>query len=184
MRHDGAFCVAGCSNATFAVAQFEPNGVLDTGFNSVGYNYTDLVGTQDCAMDVKYTDDGVVLAGYVLVNDNYNMALARFEPTPGLLDAPVADAATEFTLTRLSPNPAYGATKIEYRLARAAHVRIDVYDAQGRLVAQPVDGEREAGKHAITWKPSASREPLAAGIYFVHLEAAGASVTRRLAILK
>jgi uncharacterized delta-60 repeat protein len=183
LRGDGVIAVAGASNSRFAVAQFLPNGERDTGFFGTGYNTTDLAGTSEAAKSIEFYGNTLVLAGYHSVNDHYNFALARFETTAGLVDVPVADAAAELSLVRLSPNPARAEARIEYELARASRVWIGVYDAQGRLMANPLDAVRPAGRNAITWTPAAAGGRVAAGIYFVRIEAAGRSATRRLVIV-
>jgi uncharacterized delta-60 repeat protein len=183
MRYDGTIAVAGRSDSRFAVAQFRPDGTLDTGFFGTGYNTTDLAGGSEAATGVAFSSDRIVLTGYNNVNNNYNIGLSRFETTAGTLDAPGQVVAKEFALTRLSPNPTRSETRIEFQLPRAAHVRIGVYDTQGRLVAHPVDADRPAGRHAVTWSLAESRETMPAGVYFVRFEAGGAVANKRLVIL-
>ncbi len=183
LRGDGVIAVAGVTSSKFAVAQFLPTGVLDTGFFGTGYNYTDIAGTSEAAKSIEFVGNKLVLAGYHSVNDHYNFALARFETTAQQVDVPVAAADGELSLTRLSPNPARSEARIEYVLPRASRVRIGVYDAQGRLVANPLDADRPAGRNAITWMPAANGGRVAAGIYFVTIEAAGRSATRRLVLV-
>ncbi len=85
---------------------------------------------------------------------------------------------------RLSPNPATGPARIEYTLPQPGHVRINVYDVRGRLVARPVDEARAVGRPATVWNAEGTNGRVAPGIYFVHIEAAGRSATQRLVWLR
>ena len=56
---------------------------------------------------------------------------------------------------------------------------------RGRLVRTLVDGARSAGEHVARWDGrDGSGAPAAAGVYFVRLEAAGATRGSRFALLR
>ena len=57
---------------------------------------------------------------------------------------------------------------------------IRVFNLIGRQVATLVDGDREAGNHTVAWNASA----FPAGVYIYRIEANGAVLTRRMALLK
>lgn len=84
-----------------------------------------------------------------------------------------------------NPNPAHGATTLEYTLARAGHVRLSIYDAAGRRVQVLRDGDVAAGAHRerFALRDEAGRE-LASGLYLVQLEAEGRVITRRFAAIR
>jgi hypothetical protein len=84
---------------------------------------------------------------------------------------------------RLVPNPARVTTAIEFELAVAGRVRIDVYDVAGRHVARIADGLREAGPHRVTWEAGVIGRA-GPGLYFVRLEAGGRTARRSLVLLK
>ena len=173
MRYDGTIAVAGRSDSRFAVAQFRPDGTLDTGFFGTGYNTTDLAGGSEAATGVAFSSDRIVLTGYNNVNNNYNIGLSRFETTAGTLDAPGQVVAKEFALTRLSPNPTRSETRIEFQLPRAAHVRIGVYDTQGKTRGAPRRRRspgRAARGHLVAGRVAGNN---AGGVYFVRFEAGG-----------
>ena len=50
------------------------------------------------------------------------------------------------------PNPFVHSTSITYTLPRRSHVKLSVYDLQGRLVEELLDGTREAGEHQVEWR--------------------------------
>ncbi|MEK7347576.1 MAG: ASPIC/UnbV domain-containing protein, partial [Candidatus Eisenbacteria bacterium] len=82
------------------------------------------------------------------------------------------------------PNPTDGPTTFRLALPRATHVRLSLYDVQGRRVATPVRGSRGPGWHSFTWNGKDSRgRQVAAGIYFARLETLGEIRTRRIIVL-
>jgi hypothetical protein len=57
-----------------------------------------------------------------------------------------------FALRQNVPNPVQPVTTISYDVpAGGAHVSLRIYDTAGRLVRIPVDEQRPAGSHDITW---------------------------------
>jgi hypothetical protein len=97
-----------------------------------------------------------------------------------LVDVPGSSPLAELRFTRLSPNPTSGTTRIGYALPRGGHVRLSVCDLQGRLIARPVDELRPAGDDVAIWEP----DPWGSGLYFLRLEYAGRSLTRRLVLIR
>ncbi|HEX7070113.1 MAG TPA: T9SS type A sorting domain-containing protein, partial [Rhodothermales bacterium] len=78
------------------------------------------------------------------------------------------------------PNPFNPETRIEFRLARPGHVRLAVYDMQGRLVRTLIDGARPAGGHAETF----SGAGLPSGSYVYRLETQDGQVSRTMILAK
>ncbi len=63
-------------------------------------------------------------------------------------------------------------------------MRLALHDVLGRRVAALLDEERAAGTHRVDWSPArsgAGRVP--PGVYVLVLEAGGARIPRRVAIL-
>jgi hypothetical protein len=79
-----------------------------------------------------------------------------------------------------SPNPFNPTTAISYQLSANSIVSIKVYDTAGRLVAALVDGWREAGAHEVTFDGSG----LAAGVYFVRMQAGDFSAVQKMVLIK
>jgi flagellar basal-body rod modification protein FlgD len=69
-----------------------------------------------------------------------------------------------------------GTAQVHYRLDQtAAHVRIDIYDSGGRLVASQV-GDAGLGRHSVAWDGrSQSGAPLPDGLYRVDVVASDAA---------
>ena len=105
--------------------------------------------------------------------------LACFFPSE-LVDVPASPRVGDLTFTRLSPNPTRGRARISYSLSQSGHVRLSVYDVQGRLIARPVDEVRPAGNHLTIWEPGSR----GLGLYIVRLEYAGRSLAKRLVVIR
>jgi flagellar hook assembly protein FlgD len=81
-----------------------------------------------------------------------------------------------------SRNPTSGRARFRFELAAPAAARLDVYDVTGRLVRTLYRGGADRGSHRIEWDGQDGRGiPVAAGIYLVRLESAGAIATLRFA---
>ena len=97
----------------------------------------------------------------------------------GVEDGPVA----RFGLGPAIPNPSHGITKLEFTLPEASHVRLTVYDLQGREVAVLARGRFAAGRHVVSWR-SGGRTAPPSGLYFVRLEIPGREgFVRRVAVV-
>ncbi|MFC1552726.1 T9SS type A sorting domain-containing protein, partial [Candidatus Latescibacterota bacterium] len=59
------------------------------------------------------------------------------------------------------PNPFNPVTSIEYQLAAAGNVRVDIYGPSGQLVDTLADEYQSAGQHSLVWNASSH----ASGIY-------------------
>jgi hypothetical protein len=68
---------------------------------------------------------------------------------------------------------------VRLRLPRRDDARLELFDAQGRRVAEREDAGLPAGSHEIVWNPGR----LKAGLYFLELTtAAGRAVTKWVAL--
>ena len=106
------------------------------------------------------------------------LAAADFQPVPTAVGgSPRVDPGLAFRAER---NPVRGLATLRFRLARAGHVRVAIYDPQGRLVDVVRDGPASAGEQALTWR--AHRVP--AGVYLARLDAGGAMAFARVVTLR
>lgn len=88
-------------------------------------------------------------------------------------------ASTRLVLARPAPSPALGDTRIGFRLPADAGVTLSVLDASGRRVRALHQGGMSAGEHTIAWNGlDDTGAAVAAGVYFVRIEALGRSETR------
>ncbi|HEX6791144.1 MAG TPA: right-handed parallel beta-helix repeat-containing protein, partial [Candidatus Krumholzibacteria bacterium] len=83
------------------------------------------------------------------------------------------------------PNPFNPQTTIRYSLASQTRVEIAIYDVAGRLVQVLANETQVVGQHSLVWKGTDRRgSPVASGIYFVRMIAAGEVFTRKMVLLK
>lgn len=83
------------------------------------------------------------------------------------------------------PNPFNPMTRLTYRLNEPAKVHLVVYDVLGRVVAELVNGQKEAGDYTVSWDGS----KLGSGVYFARIDVTTASGqtftrTRKMALTK
>lgn len=99
-------------------------------------------------------------------------------------EAPVARPMAT-ALLQNAPNPFREHTALQFTLAERGHVSLEVFDAGGRLVATPADGEFGAGAHAVEWQGRTARGELVPnGVYFYRLTTKGLSQTRKMVLLQ
>ena len=67
-----------------------------------------------------------------------------------------ANDAAGLSLTAC-PSPFSSSVRASYALERSTHVRLDVYDVEGRLVATLADGLEQAGERCRAWDGLDSR---------------------------
>jgi hypothetical protein len=92
--------------------------------------------------------------------------------SPGLLD--------HFALYDNYPNPFNTQTTIRYVLPNRSHVTLSVFNTLGQQVAWLVDGEVEAGNHAVSFDALG----LASGVYFYRLHAGAHTQTRTMCLVR
>ena len=95
---------------------------------------------------------------------------------------PIAPAAVpvSMTLGQNFPNPFNGRTVFELYLPEASHVRVEVYDVQGRLVDVLRDEYLEVGRQLIAWNVPA----ISSGVYYCRVYAGGTVQTRGMVLIR
>jgi hypothetical protein len=101
---------------------------------------------------------------------------------------PPDDAGQGGSLVRslsVHPMPFVDGTTISFELARAARVRVAVYDVRGRRFETLLDGDQPAGVHLVRWGGGeVARGRLASGVYLAVVEASGERLARKLVIAR
>jgi len=87
---------------------------------------------------------------------------------------------TDYFLGQNYPNPFCPATRIQYGLPGAAHVRIELYNVSGQKVETIVDEKQKAGYYSVDF----DEKNLAGGIYFYKIEANDFSQSRKMILIK
>ncbi|MGD1047208.1 MAG: FlgD immunoglobulin-like domain containing protein [Candidatus Krumholzibacteriaceae bacterium] len=89
------------------------------------------------------------------------------------------------TLYQNFPNPFNPATTVSYYLPAAGHVRLQVFDASGKLVATLVDSDQQRGSYAAEWKGmNASGAQVRSGVYFCRLATREKTLTHKMVLLR
>jgi hypothetical protein len=115
--------------------------------------------------------------------DGREVAVYEFAGSTGV--DPGGPTPTGLYLERGCPNPFARSTTIRYSLPGRAHVRLGVYDVAGREVALLRDRDQAQGSHEVKWDGSGTSErDLAAGLYFVHLDAGGETRTSKVMLMR
>jgi hypothetical protein len=89
------------------------------------------------------------------------------------------------SLDRPRPLPMRSKGTLGFTLPARGPVRLAVHDISGRRVVTLVDGVKPAGHHEVVWDGQTQGGKLASpGVYFLKLDAGGASRTRVLVMLR
>jgi len=93
-----------------------------------------------------------------------NKAVRSLDETDIYKSSSTLDIATPDIFLRASPNPFVDNNTITYHIETASKVRIEVYDAAGRLMKVLVDGNINPGTYTVPWNGAS----MAKGIYFIN----------------
>ena len=92
---------------------------------------------------------------------------------------------SEFTLSQNYPNPFNLSTSIEFDLAEAGWVRIEVYNILGQNIVTLVDEQLGAGKKRVSWNgQDLTGRTVASGVYYYRLSTDNFTATRKMLLLK
>jgi hypothetical protein len=107
----------------------------------------------------------------------------------GIVEADLQEDPIErsapFVLFAPRPNPSPGAATLTFAVPARCEVNLRVYDVAGRLVRTLLADVRTPGEHAVRWTGADDRgHGVAAGIYFIRLEAGRNNAVRKIVILR
>jgi hypothetical protein len=96
-----------------------------------------------------------------------------------------APLTPQFQLGATAPNPMASLTGFLFETAVAAHYRIEIYDAGGRLVRVVLDGDLVPGSHRLEWDATdGGGRPVASGTYFYVATGPSGEVARKLVVIR
>lgn len=91
---------------------------------------------------------------------------------------------TAFALRQNQPNPFDQTTSIRFELPAETRVRLEIFDAQGRLVRTLTDGAYPAGFHAVEWDHRTDGgNALGAGVYLYRIQAGAFRDQKKMVLL-
>jgi len=136
--------------------------------------------------DVKQTSDsGYIITGIRENQNNEDIIIIKTDKN-GLFNTigiePVNIRIPEaFTLYQNYPNPFNPSTNIKFSIPVVSHVKISVYDVNGRIVETLINSKMEAGNYNALFRAN----DLPSGVYFVVLENSnGAKLSQKIILLK
>jgi hypothetical protein len=124
-------------------------------------------------------DRMVVFGGNVdLYGNKLNDTWTLTGGTPLAVDGDVP-GQLQFGVPR--PNPARGATLVDFELREPARVILDVFDTHGRRIKRIADGWFAAGQHVSRWQGDDDQgHAIESGVYFVRVQRGSFIATRRI----
>jgi hypothetical protein len=141
--------------------------------------------------DRTYTGPGVrvfsAIDGAQLTTGPLDVGLPPFDlvivgdAVTGVEDTPVELGST----LQVAANTVGPEALIAFRLPSEGRVCLDIYDVSGRHVRDLKRGFVGEGEHVVSWDGRDSRgRPVGSGVYFVRVEAGGASATGKAVLLR
>ncbi len=111
--------------------------------------------------------------------------MLRGIPSTTSIAAGASASAFGFRLDPCRPNPFNPWTTISYALAADGRATLRIFDVSGHLVRTLVSASQVAGEYEVRWDGrSQSGQPVASGVYFMRLDAAGKVHVRRTTLLR
>ncbi|TKJ41666.1 hypothetical protein CEE37_03615 [candidate division LCP-89 bacterium B3_LCP] len=140
------------------------------------YNAYAIAGS-DTSMDsftfVKLGSSGIDwLSGWFNTGESFNKAK----------DSPVTSSSlpSAYSLGQNYPNPFNPTTVLSFELQVSSLVKLTVFDISGRMVAELVNGWRDAGVHEATFDGS----KLSSGLYFYRILAGEFNYVKKMVLVK
>jgi hypothetical protein len=104
---------------------------------------------------------------------------AAFTITTDPATSPAGPATNRFALHPPVPNPSAARSRVAFDVPIRSRVRVSLEDLEGREVARLEDQLLDPGPHSLAIETG----PLRPGLYFLRLQAPGARLSQRIAIL-
>jgi hypothetical protein len=129
----------------------------------------DLTPYVDHSIRIRFhfaSDEAVTEPGWYL--DDVEIELSQ--PTEVVENNIAGQLPNNFELGQNFPNPFNPDTKIQYSLAQAGEVRLDIFNLLGEKVATLVNENQNAGFHFVLWQGKDDRNNnVSSGVYFYRL---------------
>ena len=121
----------------------------------------------------------------LMMEEQWTAGWTNFNPQGFVVGAP-DETVAGYALHGCFPNPFNPKTEIRFSLPEAGTVSLQVFDLQGRKVADLANDQTfEAGTHSVTWNGTDdSGQPMASGIYFTRILAGEFAETQKMTLVK
>lgn len=164
----------------FAGARAQVGGLYDISWNAINCGGGSIAGgVIDVYSSVGLPDIGSSSGGVYSIEGGFE--------EQGLAPAGVGaqDVPFAFGLDPARPNPTSSNAIISFGLPDDAHVRLQIFSADGSLVREIANETLPAGQHAMYWDGrDSNNRPAAAGVYFIRLASRDQTRTRKLIIAR
>jgi hypothetical protein len=136
--------------------------------------------------DTTYTDPAVGTYCYkVEAVDVHGNRSGAATATPPSITGIGGSTVTRPEFSAPHPNPAIRDSRFELRLPVASRVKVEIYDASGRVCRVLADGLVPAGENVLLWDlKDASGRSAPAGLYFARARGEGFDTRRRLVVIR
>ncbi len=135
-----------------------------------------------------YTHDGLALGRRMIAE--YKVEAYNSNSTSGFTNTASIQVSgylyksfnsrVNFELSQNFPNPFNPITRINYSIPEKSYVSLKVHDIIGNEIAELVNEVKEAGNYTLIF----NAENLPSGFYFYTLKTDGASITRKMLLIK
>jgi len=129
------------------------------------------------ALSFRTSPDSTLYAG---VAGTLGMGVYEYTYIPVGISGNNGNIPKEFALHQNFPNPFNPATFIRYDIPKHAFVRLDVFDASGRVVNTLVNESKSPGSYEVVFDASS----LSSGVYFYKITAGDFTSTMKMIVLK
>ncbi len=159
----------------------------DTWYQLDDFNTNKLLEGQSSTVvshDYKYIDSKIT-AGFT-----YEYRLSDVDYSGNITRHPIIDivlpGATshllpgQFALQMMYPNPFNPSLNIRYETGDATHVRVTVFDLQGRELMTIADNQHQNGYHELIWQA----DHLPSGVYLVQIKSNSETAIKKVTLLK
>ncbi|MBU2632087.1 MAG: T9SS type A sorting domain-containing protein, partial [Proteobacteria bacterium] len=101
------------------------------------------------------------------------------------IDENLSETPSDYALNQNYPNPFNPTTTIRYEIPHSVHVKLTIYDTNGRNVATLVDRRQNAGWYNIQWNGVNSKgRSVSSGVYLMRLEAGDFVDAKKILMMK
>ena len=127
---------------------------------------------------------GLPIESQSIIIKSDHTGVASDVPGDGRPESGVPVSASALTID-VAPNPFANGTAFTFSLDQRSPVRVEVFDAAGRLIRGLEDRELAAGAHTIQWNGrDASGQRVSSGVYWVRVAAGSRMGVEKLLTLK
>ena len=148
------------------VSSSQPSPSPDERYTWNGNHDSDYPGITDVYDEESFYDYAFITYGYDIVI--------------GIENSDVEILPEDLHISQNYPNPFNASTTLSYTLPQSGPVSIFIYNLLGQRVVSIFEGEKQAGRHTITWDAT----DFPTGVYFARLEAGEYSKSIKMVLLK